>query len=330
MLIIVLIRHIFVIPHLQEEIVIFRTTIFLLSVVIAGPDAVARQGGESLDRTSMPRIVFETDRDGDHEIYVMNADGSNQVNLTNNPALDAAPVWSPDGSRVAFASDRDGGNRNIWVMNADGSGLVKLTNFSGGAGYPTWSPDSSMISFDSGSDIYRMNADGSEQNNLTNNEKNEGYPSWSPDGAWITFDAGGYEEFDADTYDNDVTGNFAIYAISVADGAVVQVTDLSGNSGDASWHPDSLRLVYSSNKDGAEEGNYEIYMINVDGSGDRKITRADGADTDPSVSHDGSKVAFDSDRDGDSEIYVVSTDGTGTVQLTVNSAWDGMPSWSPW
>ena len=87
--------------------------------------------------------------------------------------------------------------------------------------------------------------------------------------------------------------------------------------------------MYSSNKDGAEEGNYEIYMINVDGSGDRRITRADGADTDPSISHDGAKVAFDSDRDGDSEIYVTNTDGTDTVQLTDNSAWDGMPSWSP-
>lgn len=308
---------------------IFRVTILLFSVVITVPDVVARQGEASSDWAARSKITFETDRDGDHEIYVMNADGSNQVNLTNNPALDAAPVWSPDGSKIVFASDRDGGNRNIWVMNADGTGLVKLTNYSGGAGYPTWSPDGSMISFDSGSDIYRMNADGSEQINLTNNEKNLGYPSWSPDGAWITFDAGGYKEFDAGTYDNDVTGNFAIFTISVADGAVAQVTDLSGNSGDASWHPDSSRLVYSSNKDGAEEGNYEIYMINVDGSGDRRITRADGADTDPSVSHDGTKVAFDSDRDGDSEIYVINTDGTDTVQLTDNSAWDGMPSWSP-
>jgi len=78
---------------------IFRVTILLLAVVITAPDAVARQGEESSDGAAMSKIVFETDRDGDHEIYVMNADGSNQVNLTNNPALDAAPVWSPDGSK---------------------------------------------------------------------------------------------------------------------------------------------------------------------------------------------------------------------------------------
>ena len=72
------------------------------------------------------RITFISDRDGNAEIYVMNADGSGQTNLTDNAGEDWVPAWSPDGGRIAFQSDRDG-NAEIYVMNADGSGQTNLT-----------------------------------------------------------------------------------------------------------------------------------------------------------------------------------------------------------
>ena len=87
------------------------------------------------------RILFDSYRDGNDEIYVMNADGSSQENLTNNPASDVSPAWSPDGAKIAFHSDR-GGNYQIYVMNADGSGETNLTNNNSGFdGYPAWSPE---------------------------------------------------------------------------------------------------------------------------------------------------------------------------------------------
>ena len=64
--------------------------------------------------------MFASERDGNREIYVMNIDGSEQIRLTDNPAVDSDPVWAPDGSRIAFWSRRDG-NFEIYVMNADGS-----------------------------------------------------------------------------------------------------------------------------------------------------------------------------------------------------------------
>ncbi len=80
-----------------------------------------------------------SDRDGDWEIYVMNSDGSEQTNLTNNPGGDYDPIWSPDGKKIAFEFDRDG-NWEIYVMNADGSEQINFTNNSADDGYPAWSP----------------------------------------------------------------------------------------------------------------------------------------------------------------------------------------------
>ena len=76
----------------------------------------------------------------------MNADGSGVARLTDSEATDADPAWSPDGRRIAFASDRDGGS-NIYVMNADGSGVARLTDSSAGDYGPAWSPDGRRIAF---------------------------------------------------------------------------------------------------------------------------------------------------------------------------------------
>ena len=73
------------------------------------------------------KIAFSSNRTGDNEIYVMNANGTEQTRLTTNPANDDFPAWSPDGLKIAFNSYRDG-NTEIYVMNADGTGQTRLTN----------------------------------------------------------------------------------------------------------------------------------------------------------------------------------------------------------
>src|SRR6185503_7112081 len=94
------------------------------------------------------RIAFDSNRTGNDEIFVMNADGSNQINLSNNPAHDNNPSWSPDGKKIAFVSNRDG-NDEIYVMNADGSNQTRLTNNGSADRTPSWSPDGTKIAFNS-------------------------------------------------------------------------------------------------------------------------------------------------------------------------------------
>jgi Tol biopolymer transport system component len=140
------------------------------------------------------RIPFQSNRDGNNEIYVMNADGSNPVRLTFDNHPDQEPDWSPDGNKIVFDSNRDG-NLEIWVMNADGTDEMQLTNTEGCVRNldPAWSPDGRKIAFDSDRDfptddcsqpergirqVWVMNADGTNQVSLTSLPGESGAPAW--------------------------------------------------------------------------------------------------------------------------------------------------------
>ena len=307
------------------------------------------------------RIAFSSSRDdSDHaEIYVMNADGSGVTRLTNSPADDNYPAWSPDGRRIAFTSSHDG-NIGIYVVNADGTGLTNLTNNPAFDFDPTWSPDGSHIAFTSNRDdndeIYVVNADGTGLTNLTNNPAFDNEPAWSPDGSRIAFTShrdGNWEIYvmNADgtgqtrltyhparyleltwspdgrriAFESDHDGYFGIYVMNADGTGQTRLTDNSAGEGHPAWSPDGTRIAFHSNRD----GNWEIYVVNADGSGQTRLTNNPAEDTRPVWSPDNRGIAFMSVSDDNYEIYVMNADGTNLINLTDNPGHDFGPVWSP-
>ena len=215
------------------------------------------------------RIAFESARDGNEEIYVMNADGSGLARLTNNPAWDGGPAWSPDGARIAFSSNRDGVSE-IYVMNTDGTNVARLTS-GPGDGWPAWSPDGTKLAFESYRDgnweIYAMNADGSGVTRLTNNPAVDGGPAWSPDGTRIAFQS-------------NRDGNPQIYVMNADGSGVTRLTNNYDSDWQPAWSPDGSRIAFTKNVQGCDYYDCwdftSIYVINADGSG---LTQLIGTNT---------------------------------------------------
>ncbi|HLC04969.1 MAG TPA: hypothetical protein VJK02_18200 [Anaerolineales bacterium] len=323
---------------------------------------------------SAGQIAFLRDDDPEletYEIYVMDADGTgvSRLTYTNGSVFHGPPIWSPDGTMIAFVSDVDG-DEEIYVMNADGTGQTNLTNNSARDVSSAWSPDRTKMAFSSDRDgewqIYVMDPDGTGQINLTNNPiwRDTG-PVWSPDGTKIAFvsDRNGYSDIfvmnpdgteqtnltdnvwitdTAPVWSPDGTkiafirddGTFEtndeIYVMNADGTGQTNLTNNSALDETPVWSPDRTKIAFGSYRDsGTTGGTEEIYAMNADGTGVVRLTNNSSRDSDPLWAPDGSKIAFVSGRDNNLEIYVMNPDGTAQTNLTSNPARDDMPSWRP-
>jgi Tol biopolymer transport system component len=283
------------------------------AALLAAPDPGAPVGGNG-------RIAFSSTRDGDADIWVMNANGAFPLNFTNAPGSDIDPVWSPDGTKLAFASNRDGDNE-IFVANDDGTGLTQLTSNSFDDRDPTWSPNGDYIAFRSNrtgnNEIFRMTATGATQTNLTNNSASDFAPDWAPDGSEIA-----YERFTSGSATGQ--GNEVLKMNADGQGQTnLTNTAASINDGAPAWSPDGNTLAFHSNRD----GDFEVFSMPSGGGSLSQRTSNTASDGEPAWAPNGTQIAFQTNREGNQEIYTMTSAGGSQTNRSLNGASELSPSW---
>lgn len=251
------------------------------------------------------QMMITSDRSGNSEIYLTDEDGSNPVNVTNNPADDIGAAISPDGTRFVFSSDRTG-NNDVFIANIDGSGVTNLTSFPGTDALPTWSPDGTRITFtserDGAFDLWLMDPDGTNLTNLTDNGATNQLATWSPDGSRIAFVS-------------NLDGNSDIWVMNADGTGQTNLTDDPSSDTGPAWSPDGTTILFQTSRD----GNDEIYAMDPDGTNLVNLTNDPADDQLPNWSPNGDLIAFTSDRDGpDREVYIMTAAGVGATQITDN------------
>lgn len=216
------------------------------------------------------RLTFVSDLDGNPDIWIVDLDGSNVVNLTQEEAKDHSPAWSPDGDWIAFASLRDSRYWELYVMRPDGSDVQRLTWWEDASDLsPSWSPDGTRLAFASKRDgnweIYTMDRDGGNLARLTNNPADDTNPAWAPDGSRIAF---------VSTRD----GYAEIYVMSITGGQATNISNAPYSSEHGpTWSPDGGRLAFYSDRDGA----WNIHVMASDGSDVIRLTGGQSNDQVP-------------------------------------------------
>lgn len=287
-------------------------------------------------RQTTGKIVFMSTHDGNPEIYAVNPDGAGLVRLTDSDVGDAAPAWSPDGTRIAFACGigpvASGGfstvePSDICVMDADGRGSVRLTNDPVSDGDPTWSPDGRRIAFRRAADIYTMKPDGTGITRLTT-DASASEPAWSHDGTRIAYVSlqspcpGGCPLPNPQPF---VPQIFVMNADGTR--AVNLTNDATTEARHPAWSPDGTRIAYDAHP--SDGGEVAIWLMNPDGSARVRLPPAPGNDSEPAWSPDGTKIVFTRYGDNLGDIFIRNTDGTGAVAVTNLPGFDASPDWQP-
>ena len=315
------------------------SVLFMIPFLGCGEDPISQSYTASDEIVPLSgQIAFSSDKDGDFEIYLMNADGTSLVQLTENEGVDYPSSWSPDGRKLAFVSDRTG-DKEIYVMAIDGSGMiVQLADGSGYYEHPIWSPDGQKIAFDSWSDgdseIVVMDTDGKGLVQLTDNDILESVYSWSPDSQKLAFSCAPKSIFNPD---------FEIFVMNADGGNAIQLTDNDTHDLFPAWSPDGQIIAFTSWSDAAswvkigpdtyhQHTDSNIYRMNADGSDVRQLT-FDNVSVGASWSPDGHFIAFSfssRNRNFKSEIHVMDKNGSRRKTLI---DWpdsdEGLPIWRP-
>jgi len=297
-------------------------------------------------------IAFESGRAGSIDIWIMEPDGTNLVNLTfDSPEYDGGIAWSPDGKLIAFESER-AGTYDIWLMDMDGGQLTNLTpEMSSAEGQPRWSPDGRYLVFTSNSGgtwgIWIMQVGDSSEKQKMSPPDAHTYtrPSWLSDSRSVVFLGGGtpaaiWKANISDTPPVPIVGAASSHVPAnpevCAENDLIAFTDLSesvlgeiwiadsngrhlqnltsGNGGSRpAWSPDCEAILFHSTR----SGELDIWKMRLDGSQPVNLSQSFSETVvSPAWSPDGAQIVFSLTRSGDSDIWLIDADGSNPRNLT--------------
>ena len=211
-------------------------------------------------------ISFTTNRNGNNDIYRMNADGTNQQQLTNAPEGESDAKWSPDGTKIVYTKTLTSIDKQVWTMNADGSGKTLVSNAAGYNVALNWSPNGRKILFGTSTStsnlfLWTMDPDGTNKQQLTSNASQvDHFAQWSPDSSKIAFGRCTAPTFVCD-----------LYVINANGTGVTNLTPSNPDDDDVPyWTPDGTRIVFARGQ--ASNTVINTYVMNADGSNLQPLT----------------------------------------------------------
>jgi hypothetical protein len=213
------------------------------------------------------QIAFSAYRGTDPDIYVVNADGTHQHQLTFSRGVDVDPSWSPDGQHIAFETNRNG-NVDIYSMDSHGKHVTPLTNGAENEQDPTWSPDGTKIAYTDEAvgaatrEIWVMNADGSGKRQLTSAPNFSENPNWSPDGTHLVFDS-----------DRLVKGDLDLYSMAADGSSVKRLTSSPALDALPAYSPDGKQIVFVSDR--VQKDSRRLFVMPVAGGKPRQVIAGD-------------------------------------------------------
>lgn len=231
------------------------------------------------------KIVYESAIAGIYQIFVMNTDGTGQVQITANKENHDNPMWSPDGKRIAFVSDKGSNAEVIAIINADGTGEEQVTSDELRTIHPMWSPDGRSLIYCTDDDLHPPKKNPTEiyvvdlatkQSKMAISGGTNTYPSYSPDGKHIAF-----RRMLGET-------NSEVFVADTDGSNVRNLTNHPAFDGWPAWSPDGSQIAFSSNR----RSSYQIHVMNADGTNVRLVANTEGRATEPRWSLDGTKIYF--------------------------------------
>ncbi|HUP27304.1 MAG TPA: hypothetical protein VM409_02640 [Chloroflexia bacterium] len=261
------------------------------------------------------------------DLYVVNADGTNQQQITRDIVVEGATAWSPDGRRIIAQASIEGTSRVVrFTIGPDNKPVaaesVQLTaDVQADSVLPAWSPDGKHIAFQSKTDgadyqVFVMDADGNNKHRVSDGKGYAGWPTWSPDGKLILYIQGGKP---------DPGSVKEVYAVPPSGDNPRQLTSAGKDAGRPAWSPDGSLILYLQNNGDKST----IMLANADGSSPRVLVEA-SRNPSPQFSPDGKTIVYYAVAPPQgSDIFAVPVAGGTPVNLTPQSVEDYVPTWSP-